>query len=524
MKGLQQRGWVLLVPLITLLVCTWAHFSDFGPESLWYQLCANLAFVGGSISATLALLFAFDSGQKLHSAGKLPESETVHPKDSDLTKKTDQLEPEKLGEKAPQKAETRKLEEAQSPTTEAEELSQEDSDDSEPEDIADANDAEPETEEPSDENQPPSLPAIPKNPSKELPPKQQRVSKRHRLPAAEEERRLWRIRQLEREVEILASMRDLSLIANDDADFEGILTRALDILQSLFEATEIQVFLVKNKAPDKLLLSALRKKKSTSFGQVDAPLRTKGSRSEALEALQKGRGGTSFVGQRMNARVVLRADQEAIGVLSMYVPSRKRGQQWASELCFELGRLAKHMALVINKPTLYDRAVLDALTGLYSKRHYLDQVPKSMGAARRLKTPLTLIIVDVDHFKSINDNHGHVTGDLVLAAVGRTIRESIRDYDAAYRYGGEEICIIAPNTDYEAGYQFAERIRLALEAQVILGDQGQKISITASFGVCICKPKQTLSQFMAVADEWLYKAKQEGRNQVRPTVKEIKSL
>lgn len=490
MRGLKQRGWVLLIPLVTLLICTAAHLSDFGPESLWYPLAANIAFVGGSISATLALLFAFDSGERLPSP--LPEKDA--PKESQESPACQTPAPE-----APEELE-------ENPVDLLEE--------EEPQTLEDK--PRPEPSEPETETVPePKIEVLPERP---------RISKRHRLPAAEEERRLWRIRQLEREVEILASMRDLSLIANDDADFEVVLTRALDIVQSLFEATEIQVFLVKNKAPDQLLLAALRKKKSTSFGQVDSPLRTKGSRAQALEALQRGKGGTKFIGQRMNASVVLRADQEAIGVLSVFVPRRKRDQQWASELCFELEGLAKHMALVINKPTLYDRAVLDALTGLYSKRHYLDQVPKSMGAARRLKTPLALIIVDVDHFKSINDNHGHVTGDLVLAAVGRTIRESIRDYDAAYRYGGEEICIIAPNTDFEAGYQFAERIRKALESQVILGDQGQKLSITASFGVCLCQPDQTLSQFMAVADEWLYKAKQEGRNQVRPHLEEIKHL
>jgi diguanylate cyclase (GGDEF)-like protein len=424
----------LFVPLATLLICVLIHIMPIDPQSLWFQLCADLAFVGGSVSATLALLFAFDAHRATHRADQLPAQEQ--------------------------------------PGT-------------------------------SEQGSGP-------------------VRRRRRLPVEEEERRIRRIRQLERQVEILASMRDLSLIANDEAEFEGVLTRSLDILQSLFEATEIQVFLIKEKAPDALLLAGLRRKKHTLFGRLDEPLRSIGTREQALDAIQDGLGGTRFVGQRLNAHVVLRADQEVIGVLSVFIPRRSRDRSWALGVYFELGQIAKHMALVINKPTLYDRAVLDALTGLYSKRHYLDQVPKAMSAARRLGTPLALVILDVDHFKRVNDQYGHVTGDIVLAAVGRTIRESIRDYDVAYRYGGEEICIVAPNTSYEAALLFAERLRQALEEQRIVGDQGQALKITASLGVCLWTPEMAaLSDFMTAADEWLYRAKQDGRNQVRPCLEEI---
>jgi diguanylate cyclase (GGDEF)-like protein len=482
MTSTKRRLFVLAVPCVTLIICILAHFFEINPTSPWFRLVTDMVFMGGSISATLALLFAIDARRAANGIDSTQKAEETGRK------------PPTVFDSAAQK------------TPEAEKR------DPEPENTV-AN-----TEESGSE---PKIEASGvEDPPKE--PERKAKSKRQRLPAYEEERRVRRIQQLEREVEILASMRDLSLIANDSAEFEEVLTRSLDILQNLFEATEIQVFIVNVKAPESLHLAALRRKKKTTFGNLEGPLQSKGTRKEALQAIHENRGGTRFVNRRLNAHVVLRADQEVIGVLSVFIPQRERQDAWAAETYFELGQIAKHTALVINKPTLYDRAVLDALTGLYSKRHYLDQVPKAMSAARRHSTPLALIVIDIDHFKLINDNHGHVSGDFVLAAVGRTIRETIRDYDAAYRYGGEEICIVAPGNDYPAALAFGERLRLALESQRIVGDKGQELRITASLGVCLWTPQMSrLSDFLADADEWLYKAKQEGRNQVRPRLKEI---
>lgn len=342
-----------------------------------------------------------------------------------------------------------------------------------------------------------------------------------RLPAVEEARRLQQLRRLQRQVEILSSMRDLSLIANDEAELEGVLNRSFDVIQRLFEATEVQIFLVETRAPDQLHLAGVRRQKQTRLAPATEPMRFQGARKDALSALEERRATTRFVGQRLCAVSVLRANHEAIGVLVVYIPRRGREEAWAAQVLAELADLTKHVSLVIHKPALYDRAVMDALTGLYSKRHFLDQVPKSMSAARRVGTPLCLIVIDIDHFKSINDTHGHVTGDIVLAASARMIKDAIRDYDMAYRFGGEEMCVVAPNTEMEGALGLAERIRARFEEATMIGEKGQSVRITASFGVARFELEhEKLEDLLAQADSWLYAAKREGRNQVRPHLSE----
>ena len=129
-------------------------------------------------------------------------------------------------------------------------------------------------------------------------------------------------------------------------------------------------------------------------------------------------------------------------------------KRWTGKiLCCE----AKPIALAISKPTLYDRAVVDSLTRLYTKRHFLEQTRLYMAQRARLGTPLSLIILDVDRFKSVNDVHGHVAGDLVLAEVARRLKKGVRGYDLVFRYGGEEMIVLSPNTPKADAVKLAEQ-------------------------------------------------------------------
>lgn len=349
------------------------------------------------------------------------------------------------------------------------------------------------------------------------PPEEAAPSPRTGGPDRAEEGRMARMRRLEREVEKLAAMRELSLIANDDTDFRQLMTRALPIVGELFEATEIQVFRCAEGEPR---LDAIHKKRKTRFAE-DGTRPLRGALKTALRALEESRGRTRLNSQRLTAVAVLRADLEPIGAIAVFVPTRGRGEAWAAEVLGELEELAKHIALLLSKPALYDRAVIDALTGLYSKRHFLEQAPRAMSAAARLDAPLSLIVIDIDRFKSINDSRGHVAGDHVLAEVGRRVRGSIRDYDSAFRFGGEEMCILAPNCELDAARGLAERIRLAI-AEAPVDDASGPIKVTASFGLARYTAAMVgPDDLMAEADRWLYRAKQEGRDQVRPACGEL---
>lgn len=160
---------------------------------------------------------------------------------------------------------------------------------------------------------------------------------------------------------------------------------------------------------------------------------------------------------------------------------------------------------------LQSLAMTDQLTGLYN-RHCLQQIStKYVSDALRHKTPLCLMVIDIDHFKLINDEHGHPIGDIVLFKVAKAIKESTRNEDLAVRYGGEEFLILLKNCELPEAVDKAENLRQRIE---YLNPEG--IELTSSFGVSILDQSnnQDFSSMLSTADEAVYKAKNEGRNQV----------
>jgi len=155
-------------------------------------------------------------------------------------------------------------------------------------------------------------------------------------------------------------------------------------------------------------------------------------------------------------------------------------------------------------------AAKDPLTGCLNRRSFLDRLKTECSMARQHNYKLTCIMVDIDHFKSINDQHGHSTGDEVLKAMAQTLKTGVRATDAVCRYGGEEFCILLSHTDIEKGMQIGEGLRARVEANRIQG-----IQITASFGVsCLISEGISLQQLIDQADKALYSAKETGRNKV----------
>ena len=134
--------------------------------------------------------------------------------------------------------------------------------------------------------------------------------------------------------------------------------------------------------------------------------------------------------------------------------------------------------------------------------------------ARRQQEPCALIILDLDHFKAINDTYGHLCGDAVLAAVGQRIREVLRDSDTKCRYGGEEFMVLLPDTPRPGALHVAESLRQQLEETSVTWE-GKKVSTTASVGLAMALPREASSTtLLGRADAALYRAKDGGRNQV----------
>jgi diguanylate cyclase (GGDEF)-like protein/PAS domain S-box-containing protein len=159
---------------------------------------------------------------------------------------------------------------------------------------------------------------------------------------------------------------------------------------------------------------------------------------------------------------------------------------------------------------LQELAVTDDLTGLRNRIALRQKLDEEWQRAGRYQTPLTLLMVDVDHFKSFNDSFGHPAGDEVLRTVARLLQEKARATDIVARYGGEEFAILLPNTDLEGAVSLAERFRLAIEQAA-----WPRRAITASFGLAAWS--ETMANplaLVAAADESLYRAKERGRNRV----------
>ncbi len=157
----------------------------------------------------------------------------------------------------------------------------------------------------------------------------------------------------------------------------------------------------------------------------------------------------------------------------------------------------------------------DELTGLFNYRYFSQALSLEMERTRRSGQPTCLIMCDLDHFKSINDVHGHEVGNAVLSHVSNLIRKTTRRLDIPCRYGGEEFVLILPDTTLHQGVRFANRLRLIIEnSSVKAGDL--VLGIEASFGVDVysCGDQLTEKEFVDNVDGFLYIAKQEGRNRV----------
>ena len=165
--------------------------------------------------------------------------------------------------------------------------------------------------------------------------------------------------------------------------------------------------------------------------------------------------------------------------------------------------------------TLRRQVNTDPLTGLFNVRYFREALDAELERTRRTGLPTSLMMVDLDHFKRVNDTHGHENGNRVLLHVAELLRNQTRKLDICCRYGGEEFIIILPSTELMLANQVAERCRSLLEELPVELDNGQ-LQITASIGVAVCSDAGQLvaSQLIEHADQCLYKAKHQGRNQV----------
>ncbi|MBI3314413.1 MAG: GGDEF domain-containing protein [Candidatus Omnitrophica bacterium] len=205
---------------------------------------------------------------------------------------------------------------------------------------------------------------------------------------------------------------------------------------------------------------------------------------------------------------VLKAKEKKLGFLVTQGVPQKDREKFAI--------LAHQFALAYRRIKLYKDietlAITDGLSALSTRRYFLERFDEEIKRAQAHKIKMSFLMLDVDHFKMINDRHGHLTGDAVLKEIGAIIKENIREIDIAGRYGGEEFCVVLPETDLEGARVVAERIRKAAEARVIKAYDAV-LSITISIGVSTYPSDGKLPEEIIDKADWsLYRAKSQGRN------------
>jgi len=183
-----------------------------------------------------------------------------------------------------------------------------------------------------------------------------------------------------------------------------------------------------------------------------------------------------------------------------------------------LTTIIENASVAINRSLLYSKmeklATIDGLTGLNNHRTFQGFMDKELERAQRYNRPLSLLLTDIDHFKSFNDTYGHPVGDLVLREVAACIRNAVRTNDIPARYGGEEFAVVVPESDENGAAIIAERIRRSVEGCVIVND-GKELRVTISIGCASFPPHaQTKQDMIDCADKALYAAKRSGRNRV----------
>jgi two-component system cell cycle response regulator len=164
---------------------------------------------------------------------------------------------------------------------------------------------------------------------------------------------------------------------------------------------------------------------------------------------------------------------------------------------------------------IYRLTIIDGLTGIHNKRSLLEFVDRELSRSARYHRPLSLVMFDIDHFKSINDTLGHLGGDYVLRELTACIKEAIRKEELFARYGGEEFAIVLPETTGEGAIQMAERLRLLIAAHPF-NYENKPCKVTISLGVITTEgdPSMTPTELIRQADALLYQAKHQGRNRV----------
>ena len=275
----------------------------------------------------------------------------------------------------------------------------------------------------------------------------------------------------------------------------------LKLLDELLEPEQVAVFVTR---PDGHLALADGK------GLPDAL-----PRGAEVEAGLGGPDLPSLAGLRVDAAAPILADGNMRGFLCVGRARRRQGD--AQSLVTMVADLSGLAIIQVEKlRAIQESANVDGLTSVFNKRHFQERMSEEIRRAQRDGTGLSLLLIDIDHFKNYNDTHGHVAGDEVLKKMGHLLRSSVREDDVVARYGGEEFVILYPGATKALACRLAEGLRGSVEGHPFAGRERQPLgAVTISGGVAVFPlDAATDVELIRAADQALYQAKKSGRNRI----------
>ncbi|NLW50388.1 MAG: GGDEF domain-containing protein [Candidatus Brocadiaceae bacterium] len=319
-------------------------------------------------------------------------------------------------------------------------------------------------------------------------------------------------------IDELSTLREAATIVNNESEFAIIAEKLLELIHALLRPCET-VILLRDERKGQMSPFARYADGKAHTGRKAAAARLPHfqiAEFESHSVIARVQAGA------LHAVLPLKVEDEIHGVLVL--AWRKDPREPARQV-EEFNRtrrpvlmeIAHHISLAVKAKHLHTRAVVDGLTSLFSRSHFDAQMQAAIELAARTHEPFSLIVIDIDHFKKINDTHGHATGDVVLMRVADRVRAVLRKYDSAYRYGGEELAVLLPRTRLSQAAATAERLRATIEARRFRGAAGSLVPATVSLGVAQYEPSDDADSVFARADECLYRAKESGRNRVVST-------
>ena len=296
------------------------------------------------------------------------------------------------------------------------------------------------------------------------------------------------------------------LVYNDDDAYRKLIHTILDQSHKVaFNVTEVKnsrqmTMALKRRTPDVIILDLELKGKSGMEWLLEIR-----DRDIAPVVIITGHGDEQVAVEAMKSGAYDYIPQAYLTYDQMCKSLVYAREKW--NLLKEKERLQKELAHM---------AMYDALTDILSRRALLEQVEVERQRTIRYKRDLSLLMIDIDHFKKVNDTYGHLIGDVVLKEVAQTLKKQTRRSDYVGRYGGEEFLIILPETSLNKALVLAEKLRKGVAELTITANDHILKGITVSIGTAAYEDDPSVDEFISRSDKWLYAAKKNGRNQVQP--------